>query len=44
MFWQAFPTLGMFQKSSGKVSQHWESSKKVLANFPNVGTAFSEKK
>jgi len=34
----------MFQKSSGKVSQHWESSTEVLANIPKVGTVFSEKK
>jgi len=36
-FWQVFPTLGMFQKSSGKLSQRWECSKKVLASFPNIG-------
>jgi len=29
--------LGIPQKSSGKVSQHWESPKKVLASFPNLG-------
>jgi len=29
--------LGIPQKSSGKVSQHWESPKKVLASFPNIG-------